>query len=145
MPDILIVDDDDPIRWAIRLMLEDEGYNVFEAPQGRDALAFLRQRPGHCVILLDMMMPVMDGQEFLKVFAADQTLCRQHACVIMTAGWNPHSSTLRDITERFHIGTLHKPFEADDLYRLIGEAEMRVRRDAIYERYDDVENASSTA
>ena len=61
---VLIVEDDAPLRELLRRMLEREGYAVVEAEHGRAALDRLREgAPG--VILLDLMMPVMDGFEFL--------------------------------------------------------------------------------
>ncbi|MEO6419199.1 MAG: response regulator [Polyangiaceae bacterium] len=62
---MLIVDDDADIRETISLALEDEGYEVAAAANGADALRHLRTalRPPN-LILLDLMMPVMDGIEF---------------------------------------------------------------------------------
>ena len=60
---VLLVDDDPAIRSTTRALLEKEGWKVSEAENGRDALARMKQeRP--CLILLDLMMPVMDGFEF---------------------------------------------------------------------------------
>jgi CheY-like chemotaxis protein len=61
---VLVVEDDAALRELVRRMLEREGYAVEEAKDGRDALARVQERvPG--AILLDLMMPVMDGFEFL--------------------------------------------------------------------------------
>jgi CheY-like chemotaxis protein len=63
---ILVVDDDDDIREAMRDALEDEGYNVETASDGAQALDRLRAMPNEpCLVLLDLMMPVMDGWTFL--------------------------------------------------------------------------------
>lgn len=62
---ILIVDDEPDIRGVMAAMLESHGYQVFTAANGLDATrTLLRWRPD--VILLDMMMPVMNGWEFLN-------------------------------------------------------------------------------
>jgi CheY-like chemotaxis protein len=63
---ILVVDDDSAIRETLAELLQDEGYVVVTAVNGRDALDKLRSHsPGRpCVILLDLMMPVMTGAEF---------------------------------------------------------------------------------
>ena len=62
---ILVVDDDDSIRQIVRLCLSDEGYEVFEAANGVDALEMLPDcQPD--LILLDLRMPVMDGWEFAR-------------------------------------------------------------------------------
>jgi CheY-like chemotaxis protein len=65
----LVVDDDDSLRERLRGVLEKEGWQVDEAADGQEALARLReQRPG--LILLDLLMPGMDGFEFLAQLQA---------------------------------------------------------------------------
>jgi CheY-like chemotaxis protein len=61
---ILIVDDDEDIRETLRDVLEDEGYPVRVAANGAEALAMLAGSQKPCLILLDLMMPVMDGYGF---------------------------------------------------------------------------------
>jgi CheY-like chemotaxis protein len=62
---VLIVEDDDPTREMMRRMLEDEGWVVNEAPNGRIGLdSVARSRPE--LILLDLMMPEVDGFQFLN-------------------------------------------------------------------------------
>ena len=61
---VLVVDDDIDIRETISLVLEDEGYAVASASNGAEALAYLQAHPPPDVILLDLMMPVMDGGAF---------------------------------------------------------------------------------
>src|SRR5438067_379235 len=63
---VMIVEDDHDIRVAVRGLLEGEGYTVLSATNGREALAVLRslaERPG--LVLVDLMMPVMDGWQFI--------------------------------------------------------------------------------
>jgi signal transduction histidine kinase/DNA-binding response OmpR family regulator len=64
---VLVVDDDAEVRQLFRRMLEPEGYTVVEAPNGRVALERLRDM-SPSVILLDLMMPEMDGFEFVAEF-----------------------------------------------------------------------------
>jgi CheY-like chemotaxis protein len=72
---ILIVDDDPEIRSTIGELLIDEGYAVAEAENGADALAALRKMPAApCLVLLDLMMPVMNGFDVLREIAADPRL-----------------------------------------------------------------------
>jgi len=61
---VLVVDDDQDIRDALCELLEDEGYHAVAAANGQDALVYLKSREPPCVILLDLMMPVMDGWQF---------------------------------------------------------------------------------
>ena len=58
---ILIVDDDEEIRVTLRILFEDEGYNVREAPDGAVALAILRAVPYPLVVLTNHNMPRLDG------------------------------------------------------------------------------------
>ena len=73
---VLVIDDDVGIRDALSDLLGDEGYRVVTAANGADALAVLRgpaiERP--CVILLDLMMPIMDGQQFYSEQQRDPEL-----------------------------------------------------------------------
>jgi two-component system response regulator MprA len=71
---ILVVDDDDDVRDAIRSALADEGYEVACAGDGLEALDYLRREPSPELILLDMMMPRMDGAEFCAIHAEDPAL-----------------------------------------------------------------------
>jgi CheY-like chemotaxis protein len=63
---VLIVDDDPEMRRMTRRMLERMGLEVGEADDGEKALAWLAVNPAPSIILLDLMMPVMDGFEFLE-------------------------------------------------------------------------------
>src|SRR5260370_33120391 len=63
---VLVVDDDAAIRQPLCMILEDEGYGVATAADGREALTRLRSSPKPCLILLDLMMPVMSGWDFRK-------------------------------------------------------------------------------
>ena len=59
---ILLVDDDERIRASMRMVLEDEGYAITEAPSGEDALSAFARTPAD-VVLIDLMLPGMDGFE----------------------------------------------------------------------------------
>jgi CheY-like chemotaxis protein len=73
MAHVLIVDDDEDIRFTVRAMLEDLGeHTVSEAPDGPSALALLRAATEQYVVLLDLLMPNMDGIEVLRGVARDQ-------------------------------------------------------------------------
>ena len=68
---VLVIDDDWAIRETVGEVLHDAGYQVVCASNGREALDYLRQGPVPCMILLDLMMPVMDGHQFRE----HQDLC----------------------------------------------------------------------
>jgi len=81
---ILVVDDDAGIRDSLADLLDDEGYQVVTASDGRDGLAKLRQLNGSrpCVILLDLMMPVMNGPQFYAEQQRDPQLASIPVVVI---------------------------------------------------------------
>jgi len=73
---ILVVDDDDDIRALVCLVLESEGYRSIPAKDGLDALRILDDGPVPSLILLDIMMPRMDGEAFLAAVKASSQLAR---------------------------------------------------------------------
>jgi two-component system chemotaxis response regulator CheY len=109
---ILIVDDDESIRQIVRLCLSDEGYDVFEAPNGLAALEVVDHlRPG--LILLDLRMPVMDGWEFARRYRASPG---PHApMVAFVAALNAE----QECADLDTAGILAKPFDLDDLLRAV--------------------------
>ncbi len=72
---VMLVDDDDDVREVLRDFVEDLGYRPVVAANGQEALDVIRglDEPP-CVILLDLMMPVMDGWQFLERVGADAEL-----------------------------------------------------------------------
>jgi CheY-like chemotaxis protein len=78
---VLIVEDDDLAREALAAFLEAEGYPVLEAANGQEALDCLRQREVG-LILLDLMMPVMDGWEFRAAQLRDPALATVPVMVV---------------------------------------------------------------
>ena len=84
---ILVVDDDPDIRDSLGALLEDEGYHVQFASNGQEALDFLaRGGDAPCLILLDLMMPVLDGHGFLRHRQDDPALAAIPVVVITAAG-----------------------------------------------------------
>jgi CheY-like chemotaxis protein len=71
---VLVVDDDPEIRTAVRDVLEDDGYHVVAASNGKEALRLLPKMDRPCVILLDLMMPVMNGWDLLEILKEDELL-----------------------------------------------------------------------
>src|SRR5215207_6249845 len=73
--EILVIDDETSIRDILTEILEDEGYAVVTAANGLEAINVLQHRnESPCVILLDLMMPVMTGWEFRKQQQQDPAL-----------------------------------------------------------------------
>src|SRR2546428_350964 len=71
---VLVVDDDLAVRESMRSVLEGEGYAVTAAENGLEALQHLRNGLRPEVILLDLLMPVMDGWQFLRELRQDPEL-----------------------------------------------------------------------
>ncbi|HAZ14720.1 MAG: hypothetical protein A2X86_12740 [Bdellovibrionales bacterium GWA2_49_15] len=71
---ILIVEDDAGIRDVLRYALELEGYKVVVAINGQDGLEQLAKMQSPCLILLDLMMPVMNGWQFMERLGHDMVL-----------------------------------------------------------------------
>ncbi|HEU4405059.1 MAG TPA: response regulator [Polyangiaceae bacterium] len=89
---ILIVEDDDDIRELIAEVLRREGYDVLEAEHGARALEILaEQRTPPCLILLDLMMPIMSGPELIKVLRETDRLASLPV-VVVSAGGRPEDA-----------------------------------------------------
>jgi CheY-like chemotaxis protein len=84
-PFILLVDDDDELRDIVAEILEAEGYDVIPARHGQQVLDYLRTADGlPALVLLDLMMPIVNGWECLRAIKSDERL-RCIPVVLMTA------------------------------------------------------------
>ncbi len=89
---ILIVDDDSDVRAALSELLEAEGFSVEGVPDGREALARLRTAEVHpAVILLDLMMPGMDGWDFRTEQMRDPQLAAVPVVIVSASGFSRES------------------------------------------------------
>lgn len=70
----MIVDDEEDIRDSLRDVFEDEGYIVASAVNGHKGLEHLRSQRAPCVIILDLMMPVMSGVELYSLVKSESAL-----------------------------------------------------------------------
>lgn len=111
---VMVVEDDDDIRETMEQVLDDHDIPVMSAANGAIALAQLRAAAEPpCVILLDMMMPVMDGREFRTRQQADPALA--HIPVVVVSA---HVTGDRAAAEMQADGYLKKPC---DLAALLAE------------------------
>jgi CheY-like chemotaxis protein len=107
---VLVVEDDRDIRDSVLEILRDEGYLVRGFANGAEALAHLRSGGCATLILLDVMMPVMDGWELHGELQADPSLA-SIPVVLLTADDNARSrAASMKITD-----SLSKPVRLDDL------------------------------
>jgi CheY-like chemotaxis protein len=123
---VLIVDDDDGIRQVLRLILEDEGYAVYEAPDGKPALERLRNHPEGIVVLLDLNMPGVDGFDVMRSVSLHTPLTTRHAYIVMTAGGRTIPLAFAQHLVRLSIPVLTKPLELDQLLEEVARAAKRL-------------------
>lgn len=83
---ILVVDDDDGIREALKVALEYEGYTVSTAENGQIALDLINTGYTPCLIVLDLMMPVMDGWTFSAKLSEDSQFSNIPIVVVSAMG-----------------------------------------------------------
>jgi two-component system response regulator MprA len=114
---ILIVDDDEDIREVFGLILRAEGHKVEEAADGLQALTQLRAGCHPDVILLDMMMPRLDGEALMKLIRADSHLT--HIPVVIISG---HHAARQKAFELGAEGCLVKPIDLDELSVILQHA-----------------------
>ena len=112
-PLVLVVDDDPDILEALSEILEAEGYSVARARNGHDALERLTPPPR--LVLLDLMMPVMDGWEFARRLRQRGDAASKVPIIVLSADRNV-SAKAREIGA---VGYLAKPFELGDLLQLV--------------------------
>lgn len=83
---ILLVEDEDEVREVIETVLRSEGYDVTPVRHGREALDVLRRGLRPCMIILDLMMPVMDGWQFRTEQLRDSELLKIPTVVYSAIG-----------------------------------------------------------
>ncbi|MEP6653020.1 MAG: response regulator [Myxococcales bacterium] len=113
--EILLVEDDRDVREALAEVLEQEGYLVLVARNGQDAVQHLkRARQMPAAILLDLMMPVMDGWEFWSIQRSTADWCEIPVVIV---------SADADAAERAHtrraLACLRKPIDIDELLGIL--------------------------
>ena len=88
---LLLVDDDGAIRDALDEALQEEGFDVVTAANGREALQVLKSGPRPDAILLDLMMPVMDGWDFRHEQLRDPALRQIPVVVVSATGFSENT------------------------------------------------------
>ncbi|HEX8996077.1 MAG TPA: response regulator [Ktedonobacterales bacterium] len=127
---VLVVDDDDSIRETLRFALEEEGYDVLDAYDGQSALAVLRGSEHGLVVLLDHIMPGVDGATLLRQLSTERELADRHSYVLITA--SAHASTLEAELNTLplpSVSVVRKPFDLDTMFTAVREANLRLARE----------------
>jgi CheY-like chemotaxis protein len=109
---ILIVEDEIDIRLAVASVLEEEGYLVYSASNGKEALELLKQIPRPALVLVDLMMPVMSGWQLIESLQGDDVLATLPVAVVTAA-----DVTTVDGAKR----VMRKPIQIEKLIALVEE------------------------
>ena len=108
---VLVVEDDGPLRELMREALELSGYEVVTACNGQEALSAMAQIEHVCLVLLDLLMPVMDGWELYSQLQTDPELASVPVVV--------HTSEPRQAPTGTRV--LQKPIKLDRLLSVVHE------------------------
>lgn len=112
---VLVVDDDELVRRALKRSLQLYGFRVYLSPDGRTGLKLAREKK-LSLILLDWMMPGVDGLEVLAELKHDEQT--EHIPVFMLTG----RGMMGDLNQAFEIGAdgyITKPSDLDELARIV--------------------------
>jgi len=109
-PVILLIDDEESIRQVLSLALEFEGFRVFTASNGQEGIELLSRMPRPCLILLDLMMPVLDGWGFMEALAKKPAYAGIPVAII--TAFSERANGIRS------VALLQKPVELDQLFDL---------------------------
>jgi CheY-like chemotaxis protein len=112
MANILVVEDNDDVREMMAVTLELEGHEVATAVNGRDALNKLHAGHKPCLILLDLMMPVMNGWEFQRALDRDPELRDVPVVVVSAANGDM-------VKKAEAVAYLPKPLDMDRLLDVV--------------------------
>ena len=113
---ILVVDDDRSIRESVVALLQTDGYDARGVENGREALRVLRAGYDASLVLLDMMMPVMDGWDFRLAQRHDPTLAKIPV-VVLTAVVDP----VLEATKLRAVAGFRKPLDVYALLDVVSE------------------------
>ncbi len=115
---VLVIDDEDTVRTVACQVLERHGCRTVHAADGEAGVGLFRQRPDEIdLILLDLTMPVMDGEEAFRIIRS----IRPDVPIIVTSGYNRQDTTTR-FAGRATAGFLQKPWTAQGLIHVVSNA-----------------------
>jgi CheY-like chemotaxis protein len=126
---VLVADDDVDIRQTLRTVLEDEGYQVDEASNGKISLELIRAATVPYVVVLDLMMPLLGGAGVLRAISQDERLALRHAILLVTASTYAIEAALGELLQRLQVPLIRKPFDLDLLVFCVQKAAERIAFD----------------
>jgi len=112
---VLVVEDHEDIREMVELFLQHDGFPVRTAIHGLDALERIEHDPP-CLILLDVMMPVMDGITFARAWRRSDDRDLANAPIVLLTALQDASEALRE-TGALHV--IHKPISFDEVLSVV--------------------------
>ena len=110
---ILVLDDEDEILETLRMALEMFGYSVITVRNGQQGLDALKTMEIPCLIILDLMMPVMNGIEFAKILRQEPRYAK--VPIIVISAFPERAKAIPDIAE-----LMEKPMDFDLLLKVAG-------------------------
>jgi CheY-like chemotaxis protein len=111
---LLVVDDEPTIRVLLSDLLAETGHHVYTVPDGGEALETLRRGPPPCVVILDLMLPRVNGWQVLRELRADPRLSA--IPVIVLSAYTDAAAVARD----YGVGAaLRKPFDPAELLEAV--------------------------
>jgi len=115
---VLIVDDNQDLASLIKLMLEDEGYEVKSAKDGQDGYStYLLFHPD--LVLTDIQMPEKNGLELMEYIRSHNPSVKT---IYMSADLSRYWLPLEEERKKYHVGVLEKPFSKDELMSLVSQS-----------------------
>lgn len=111
---VLLVEDDPDTRDSMKFVLEADQHPVVTAANGQEALDTLHQGVAPCVILLDLMMPVMDGMQFRQEQLKDPELA-----TIPVVAYSGHHDVAANVRQLHPAAYLRKPVDPEVLLELV--------------------------
>lgn len=111
---IVIIEDDVDLRETMKELLEIEGFSVVTAENGREGMKLIERNIMPCLILLDMMMPVMNGWEFLDAMQREpRTLLAGTRVAVVSA-----AADMAEVQRQYGCTVLRKPVNVEQLFAL---------------------------
>lgn len=124
---VAVIGDYADIRESERELLLDAGYNVLEARNGLEGKWLLASSRERLFVLLDHLMPVLDGCRLLELIAQDAVLRARHTFVVLSASPSLVRTQCATILDEMRIPFLPKPFTLEALLRAVQGAEQRLQ------------------
>jgi CheY-like chemotaxis protein len=119
---VLVIEDDTDIRESVRLLLDMEEFPVLEATDGAAGLEVLARSATPLIVLVDYMMPGMNGLQMLREVAKSQSLAQRNIYVLVTANYDRLPPGDADMLAALRVGKVNKPFNIDALLAVVERA-----------------------